>query len=134
MDVTLRQIRAFLSVAHLKSFTQAANRLNVSQPALTVQIRNLEIAFGVKLLDRTSRSVQITRMGRELLPVLQRTLRDLEVATANAHELGAGRLGTVRVAALPSIAASLLPEVIVACRSANPALTFVVRDAIASRI
>jgi len=134
MDVTLRQIRAFLSVAQLKSFTQAAGRLNVSQPALTVQIRNLEAALGVRLLDRTSRSVEITRMGRELMPVLQRTLRDLEVAVANTHELGIGSRGTVRVAALPSFAASFLPGVITRCRRDNPALAFLVRDAIASRI
>jgi DNA-binding transcriptional LysR family regulator len=134
MDVTLRQIRAFLSVAHLKSFTQAASRLHVSQPALTVQIRNLEMALGVRLLDRTSRSVEITRVGRELMPVLQRTLRDLELAVASTHELGSGRLGNVRVAALPSFAASFLPGVIATSRRKSPALTFAVRDAIASRI
>lgn len=134
MDLNLRQVRAFLSVAHLKSFTRAAGLLHLSQPALTVQIRNLETALGARLLDRTSRSVEITRMGRELLPVLQRTLRELDEAVANARELGAGRGGTVRVAALPSYAASFLPGVILTCRRTNPALSFVVRDAIASRI
>jgi len=134
MDVTLRQIRSLLAVAHLKSFTRAASLLNLSQPALTVQIRNLERALGAKLLDRTSRTVEITRLGRELLPALQRTMRELEAAMSNVHEAGIGRRGTVRVAALPSFAASFLPDVIVACRRANPGLTFVVRDAIASRI
>jgi DNA-binding transcriptional LysR family regulator len=134
MDITLRQIRAFLSVAHLKSFTRAASLLHLSQPALTVQIRNLETALGAKLLDRTSRSVEITRLGRDLLPTLQRTLRDLDTAVVNIHEVGAGRRGTVRVAALPSFAASFLPSVILSCRRANPALSFVVRDAIANRI
>ena len=134
MDLNLRQVRAFLAVAHLKSFTRAASLLHLSQPALTVQIRNLETALGGRLLDRTSRAVELTRMGRELLPTLQRALRDLEEAVANAHEIGAGRRGTVRVAALPSFAASVLPSVILTCRRANPALSFVVRDAIASRI
>ena len=99
MDITLRQIRSFLAIAHLGSFTRAASLLHISQPALTVQIRNLETALGVKLLDRTSRSVEVTRLGRELLPSLQRALRDLEAAMADVHEVGAGRRGTVRVAA-----------------------------------
>ncbi len=134
MDVTLRQIRAFLAVAHLKSFTRAASVLRLSQPALTVQIRNLETALGVKLLDRTSRSVEITRLGRELLPTLQRTVRDLEAAMTNIHEVGTGRRGIIRVGALPSFAASYLPTVILKLRRTNPALAFVVRDAIASRV
>jgi DNA-binding transcriptional LysR family regulator len=134
MDVTLRQIRAFLSVAHLKSFTRAASLLHLSQPALTVQIRNLETALGAKLLDRTSRSVEITRLGQELIPALQRTLRDLETAVADIHEAGTGRRGTVRIAALPSFAGSFLPGVILRSRRENPALSFVVRDAIASRV
>jgi DNA-binding transcriptional LysR family regulator len=134
MDITLRQIRSFVAITHLGSFTRAASLLHISQPALTVQIRNLETALGVKLLDRTSRSVEVTRLGRELLPSLQRALHDLEAAMADVHEVGAGRRGTVRVAALPSFAASLLPRVILAYRHANPALEFVVRDAIAARI
>jgi DNA-binding transcriptional LysR family regulator len=134
MDVTLRQIRSFLAIAHLGSFTRAAGLMHISQPALTVQMRNLERALGVKLLDRTSRSVEVTRLGRELVPSLQRALRDLEAAVADVHEVGTGKRGTVRVAALPSFAASLLPRVILAYRKANPALAFVVRDAIAVRI
>jgi DNA-binding transcriptional LysR family regulator len=134
MDITLRQIRSFLAIAHLGSFTRAAALLHISQPALTVQIRNLESALGAKLLDRTSRSVEVTRLGRELVPGLQRALRDLEAVVTDAHEVGKGCRGTVRVAALPSFAASLLPRVILACRRINPALAFVVRDAIAARV
>src|SRR3954464_14685732 len=74
MDLSLRQIRAFVSVAHLKSFTRAAALLHLSQPALTVQIRRLEEALGVKLLDRNSRTVELTRVGRALAAVLQRLL------------------------------------------------------------
>ena len=54
MDLSLRQIQAFVSVAHLKSFTRAASLLHLSQPALTVQIRRLEEALEVRLLDRNS--------------------------------------------------------------------------------
>ncbi|NVO14561.1 MAG: LysR family transcriptional regulator [Rhodoplanes sp.] len=134
MDVSLRQVRSFLAVAQHRSFTRAATLLHLSQPALTVQIRNLESALGSRLLDRSNRTVDLTRTGRDLLPVFQRLLGDFDAALTDIREVGAGRLGTVRIAALPSFAASLLPQVIMACRRDNPALAFVVRDAIASHV
>lgn len=134
MDVNLRHARAFVTVVHLGSFTKAAAALHLSQPALTVQIRNFETALKVKVLDRTSRSVELTRIGRELLPLLERTLRDLDAVVAETHAQSAGRTGTVRIAALPSFAASLLPTVISATRAQRPGLGFVVRDAVASRV
>jgi DNA-binding transcriptional LysR family regulator len=134
MDINLRQARAFVTVAHLGSFTRAAEALHLSQPALTVQIRNFENSLKVRVLDRSSRSVELTRIGRELLPTLERTLRDLDAVVADTHAMSAGRRGTVRVAALPSFAASLLPHVIGAMRAAEPGLSFVVRDAVASRV
>jgi len=134
MDLNLRNVRAFLSVAELGSFTRAATTLHVSQPALTVQIRNLEEALRVRLLDRTSRSVSLTRVGRELVPLFERTLTDLDALVADTHEQSAGRRGTVRIACLPSFAASLLPVVIEGCRRDQPGINFVVRDAVASQV
>ncbi len=131
MSFSLRQMRAFVAIAEFGSFTRAASALHLSQPALTVQIRNLEDAVKSRLLDRDSRSVALTRAGRDLLPVLQRTLRDLDAAVADLRAAGGG---LVRVAALPSFAASLLPDVILACRRTDPALDFVVRDAVAQRV
>ena len=61
-------------VARFSSFTRAADLLHLTQPALTVQIRQLEQALGVKLFDRSTRAVELTRIGRELLPVLERLL------------------------------------------------------------
>jgi len=134
MDVNLRHARAFVAVAHLRSFTKAAAALHLSQPALTVQIRNFETALKTKVFDRSSRSVELTRMGQELLPMLERTLHELDAIVADTHAVSAGRTGVVRIAALPSFAASLLPEVISATRQAEPGLSFVVRDAVASRV
>jgi DNA-binding transcriptional LysR family regulator len=134
MDMNLRQLRSFVSIAQLKSFTRAAELLHLSQPALTVQIRKLEDALRCRLLDRNSRSVELTRIGRELLPTLQRTLQDIDAIVVDSHAQSAGRFGTVRIASLPSFAASLLPDVILACRKRNPRLGFVVRDAVASQV
>ena len=68
-DVSLRQIRAYLAVARTLSFTRAATATNLSQPALTVRIRSLQEQLGIKLFDRNSRSVELTRLGRDLVPV-----------------------------------------------------------------
>jgi DNA-binding transcriptional LysR family regulator len=134
MDVNLRQVRSFLIVAQHRSFTRAAALLHLSQPALTVQIRNLEATLGIRLLDRSSRTVELTRIGRDLLPVLQRLVGDFDAALTDIREVGTGRGGTVRVAALPSLAASLLPGLILASRRSNPGLAFLIRDAIASHV
>src|SRR5215208_3200512 len=133
MDLGLRQIRAFVSVAHLKSFTRAASVLHLSHPALTVQIRRLEEALAVRPLDRNTRTVELTRVGRELVPVFQRLLRELDTVVIDTRDLAAKRYGVVRVAALPSVAAGVLPDAIAAFRAANPRITFVLKDVIASR-
>lgn len=134
MDLNLRQLRAFVSVAHLRSFTRAASLLNLSQPALTVQIRRLEEALSARLLDRNSRTVELTRVGRELLPVFQRVLSELDNVVADTHDLAAYRHGVVRIAALPSVAAGVLADAIAVFRARHPGMSFVVRDAIAERV
>jgi DNA-binding transcriptional LysR family regulator len=134
MDLNMRQVRAFVSVAHLKSFTRAAALLHVSQPALTVQIRKLEESLGIRLLDRNSRTVDVTRVGRELLPVFQRVLHELDSVIMDTKALATQQHGVVRIAALPSFAAGLLPAIISRFRRSNPRMSFVVRDVIASRV
>jgi DNA-binding transcriptional LysR family regulator len=134
MDPDLRQIRAFATVAQLGSFTRAANRLHVSQPALTIQIRNLEEALGLRLFDRNTRTVALTRIGRDLLPALQRILRDLDAVVAEARDVAAMRHGIVRIAVLPSFAAGILPEIIARFRERHPKISFVIHDVIASDV
>ena len=87
MDVSLRQVRSFLTVARVKSFTGAASILNVTQPALTMQIRRLEEALGVTLFDRDTRSVEPTRVARDLMPAFERTLQDFDAALLSARDI-----------------------------------------------
>jgi len=134
MDVSVRQLRSFVAVAKLRSFTQAAATLHVSQPTLTVQIKRLEEALRLKLFDRTPRSVELTRMGRELLPPLERMLRDLDTVLADTKDIAAERRGVVRIAALPSFAASVLPDAIKTFRASHPGVSFELKDVIASRV
>jgi len=130
----MRQVRAFVTVAQLKSFTRAATLLHISQPALTVQVNKLEDILAVRLLDRNSRTVEITRVGRELLPVFQRILRELDSVIVDTRALANQRHGVVRIATLPSFAAGPLPALISKFRRAHSGMSFVVKDAIASRV
>ncbi|QCP54154.1 LysR family transcriptional regulator [Trinickia violacea] len=134
MDLNLREIRAFVTVAIAGSFTQAASRLHLSQPALTVQIRRLEETVGARLFDRNSRSVALTQTGRELLPLLQRSLDDMERVLRDARALGDGTSGTVRLACLPTFAASALPDLIQAFRKRVPQAAFQIRDVVANTV
>ena len=134
MDLNLRDIRAFIAVAHIGSFTGAAVRLHLSQPALTVQIRRLEETIGARLFDRNSRNVALTPTGRELLPSLQKSLHDMEHVLIDARAHGDGMSGVVRFACLPTFAASVLPELVHEIRKAVPKALFEVRDVVASMV
>ncbi|RDK01595.1 LysR family transcriptional regulator [Paraburkholderia lacunae] len=134
MDLNLRDIRAFIAVAQTGNFTRAAAQLHLSQPALTVQIRRLEETVGARLFDRNSRNVALTPTGRELLPVLQKSLYDMEHVLLDARALGDGSTGTVRVACLPSFAASLLPDLIRAFKHDFPRVRFHIRDVVAGMV
>jgi DNA-binding transcriptional LysR family regulator len=134
MNIDVRQLRAFVTVAESGSFTRAAGSLNLSQPALTVQIRKLEEGLGLRLFDRNTRSVALTRSGRELLPALGRILRELDGVVAETRQLSTMQRGIVRLAVLPSFASGVLPEIIADFRRRHAGIGFSIRDVIASRV
>lgn len=134
MAPNLRQLQAFSHVAREASFTRAAARLHVSQPALTVQIRGLEASLGARLFDRNTREVRLTALGQAILPAVERLLRDLEALGESTRELAAGNRGLVRVAALPSIASSLLPEAIARLGRRRPRIVVRLADALAQGV
>ena len=119
----IRHIRAFLALARAGSFTRAAAELHMSQPTLTVQIQQLESAVGVKLFDRNKRHVALTQAGRDLLVPLERILIDVEAIATSTEELLEHRRGLVTVAALPSVAAGLLPRAIKKLSESFPGIT-----------
>lgn len=134
MDLNLRDIRALVAVAEAGSFTRAAARLHLSQPALTVQIRRLEEAVGTRLFDRNSRNVALTPAGRELLPLMRKSLHDMECVLRDARALGEGERGTIRIACLPTFAASVLPELVIVMKREVPRVAFDIRDVVASTV
>ncbi len=134
MSVTLRQLRAMVAVARSGSLGRAASLLNLSQPALTVQIRELEAALGVRLFDRGARGAVPTEAGRELAQSFGRMLAELDAVVAGAREAAARRAGLVRLAVLPSVGATVLPQALARLRAVSPQIRVVVRDAVARRV
>ena len=130
----LRHVRAFLKVAELQSFTRAAAELHVSQSALTVQVKQLEEELGVLLFDRNKRGVAITAAGRDLMGPLQRLVLDSEVIVGYARDISAVRTGHISLAALPTIAADLLPRAMHAFLQTNPEVRITVQDVVADRV
>lgn len=133
-DVNLRQLHAFVTVARLNSFTRAAMLLHLSQPALTKQVRQLEEVLGVRLLDRNTRKVGLTQIGKELSPVIQQVLAGIEGVVFNSRELASKSRGVVRIAALPSICSTILPDAIARFSEAHPGISVILHDVVAQRL
>lgn len=122
MNVTLRQLRAFLAVSRTGSFTLAAESLFVTQSALSGLVKELESALGVRLFDRSTRRVQLTPIGQGLLPVLDKALSDLDGALGRVAELEELRVGRVRVATSQLMASALFPDLIAAYQQQHPTI------------
>ena len=133
-SLNLRHLEAFAAIASAGNFTRAAKVLHVSQPALTVQIRQLEETIGVRLLDRNTRTVKLTAIGSQLSPVVRRILQEVEAIVEHAHEMAAGIRGVVSVAALPSTCYMILPGIVAAFRKEHPGIGVALKDATSQRV
>lgn len=95
--IEVRQLRYFIAVAELLHFGRAAEREHITQAALSEQIARLETHLGVKLFDRTSRRVRLTRAGETMLPEAHLTLEQLDRTVMAAREADAGAIGRLTV-------------------------------------
>lgn len=118
--ISLRQLTAFVAVAEAKNFNRAAENLHLSPSTVSNLIAELEDRIEFPLFTRTTRKVALSAKGGELLPYATSTLRQLRIAEAAAIELRDLNAKIVRVAAPQVVAATLLPEMIVACTAENP--------------
>lgn len=114
MSLSLARIRSFVEVASEKQFRKASDKLGLSQPALSTQIRALERELGVLLFSRTTRSVRLTVEGERFLARAQGVLRDLEAAVAELRDHASLQYGRLTVAATPSVMANVVPPAIAA--------------------
>jgi DNA-binding transcriptional LysR family regulator len=129
MNITLRQLHGFRAVAELGSFTRAAERLKIAQPALSLGIRELELELKLRLFDRTTRKVELTSAGREFLQSVDKLISDLEIAVKNAQDWADRKRGRCIVAAPPFLAAMIIPAVISEYNAAYPGIDVRVIDA-----
>ncbi|MFD1555900.1 LysR family transcriptional regulator [Paraburkholderia silviterrae] len=134
MNVTLRQLRVFIEVARLQSFSRAGDEIGLTQSAVSRCVRELEAEMGVKLVDRTTREVQLTDVGANLIASIPRLIGDLDDALREIREIGEQRRGRVVVAASPTVACRLMPEVVAACGQQFPYVTLGLRDDVQSDV
>ena len=108
----LRHLRYFLAVAEELHFTRAARRLNIAQPPLSIQIRQLESLIGAALFVRDRRTVTLTPAGAALVDGARRTLAEAERSADAARRASIGEVQTLRVGFTDSAALSVLPAIV----------------------
>lgn len=128
MDITLKQLRAFVTVANLGQFTLAADRLGSSQSAVSTLIRQLEQNLKLRLFDRHTRLLRLTQAGMDILPVAARAVADIDGMVESSRELNALRRGKVSIAAGTVQAALMLPQLVNAFTRLYPDITVALHD------
>jgi len=124
----LRQLRYFVAVAEERSFTDAARRLNLSQPPLSQHIQSLEAALGTRLLHRTSRKVELTQAGEALLARARAIQQQIKSAEEEVRSIGAGLIGTLDVGATGSVLRGHLADLLAAYRKDAPRVRMTVHE------
>ena len=111
-DLEMKHLESFLAVAEEGSFTRAALRMNITQPPITLRVKELEAILKVSLFERTTRRVRLTSAGRVLLEKLRSTMQSLEAALEASKLAGQGIVGTLRVGYTGIASNSVLPKLL----------------------
>jgi DNA-binding transcriptional LysR family regulator len=130
----LDELQAFVVTAEKASFRQAAEALCLSAPALSRRVERLEAALGVRLLERTTRSVALTVVGQEFLQEARLALVGLDEAVQRVNDQVRLRRGRVAIACIPSVATHLLPRVLRAFAVAQPEVQVHILDESARQV
>jgi DNA-binding transcriptional LysR family regulator len=112
MRIDTLGVQAFIAIADQGGFRKAAEALHITQTALTRRLQNLEASLGVKMVERTTRSVALTSIGRDFLPRARRLLDDLSASLVEIRETGKAQRGDVSIACVPTVGIQYLPRVI----------------------
>ena len=131
---TLRQLRYFEALARIGHFGKAAESCSISQPALSVQVKELEEMLGVELLERSARQIRLTSFGEEFVLRVREILRAVDelgdLARASRQDL----VGRLRIGIIPTIAPYLLPSVIASLTRNNPGLDIHLRETVTPKL
>ena len=125
---TIKQLRYFVALEKHQHFGNAAKACFVSQSAFSVAIKELESQLGTQLVDRTNKSVTITRMGREIANHARHCLRDLEYLAEVAHSDQQPLTGRLNLGIIPTIAPFIMPSLLPKLRSSYPDLKLYLRE------
>jgi LysR family transcriptional regulator, hydrogen peroxide-inducible genes activator len=129
-NITLRQLRYFEALARARHFGRAAHSCSVSQPALSVQIRDLENSVGLPLFERGPRQVRLTGTGEAFALRARSVLRAMEEMETWAEAARGGEIERLRIGIIPTIAPYLLPKLISDLSKAHPDMDLHVRETI----
>ncbi|MBP2232797.1 DNA-binding transcriptional LysR family regulator [Azospirillum agricola] len=124
--LNLDQLLTFATVVEHAGFTEAAARLGLTQPAVSMQIRNLEKRFGVRLIERVGKRALPTAAGRDLLPFVRRLRDEADAAAARMMSHRAGAVGRVRIGTGATACIYRLPPLLAALRADHPGLEIIV--------
>ena len=120
MRIDTLGVEAFLAIAEQGSFGKAARTLHITQTALTRRLQNFEALLGVTLVERTTRSVALSSLGRSFLPQARRLMTDLAAALVEIQETGRAARGDVTIACVPTVGVHYLPRIIEAYSARYP--------------
>src|SRR5450631_192701 len=129
MEVSTRQLRAFRLAAQHRNFTRAAEALFITPSGLSVLIKELESRVGFRLFDRTTRHVELTPQGTELLAVIQRSLEELDAAIASVGRSAKRDQQSISLGTTPLVAANILPPAMREFRRQRPDVRIQLFDA-----
>lgn len=127
-QISLRHLRCFVAVAETASFTLAAQRLYQTQSSLTATIKQLEELAGLRLFDRTTRRVELTRDAVWFKEVADRVLREFDTAISDLQAVSRSKSGNIRIAVAPSMMPHILVPTLMAFRQSYPDVAISVHD------
>lgn len=133
-NLNLDQLGALAAVVETGSFTAAAARLNLSQSAISLQIKELERRFGVRLVDRLGKKAFATPAGQEVIDHARRIALESDALSAAMSRYREGKLGRIRLAAGTDMLAYRVPQVLRRLHDAHPSLELVVRPSITAEM
>ncbi|WP_216821610.1 LysR family transcriptional regulator [Uliginosibacterium sp. TH139] len=132
MMFELSQIRCFVAVAEELHFSRAAERLNMTQPPLSRQIRLLEHSVGAQLLERSNRSVRLTAAGKAFFPEASRILRMAEEAATLARRVGKGEAGSLAIGFTAAFGYHLLPQLVRRLKVRAPGVSLTLKEMVSA--